>query len=149
MLRRHARRKFGVAALLSAVLALGAMTMLHGQGSARVSGVVKDPAGAIIPGAEVTLTQAETGQSSTMRTSAEGSYTFLDLPPGSYSLTAKSEGFKTYSQSGITVQVGHAITANIAMEIGSVNESLTVAGEAALVNTQTATLQQTVDSKRI
>src|SRR5207249_2838766 len=90
-----------------------------------------------------------TGQSRTMRTSAEGSYTFLDLPPGSYSLTAKSEGFKTYSQSGITVQVGHAITANIAMEIGSVNESLTVAGEAALVNTQTATLQQTVDSKRI
>jgi hypothetical protein len=122
---------------------------LHGQGSARIAGVVQDPAGAVIAGAEVTLTHVATSVSRRMTASSEGYYAFLDLTPGTYNLTATARGFKTFSQSGITVQVGRAVTVNISLELGSVSESVTVTGEAALVNTQTSTIQQTVDTKRI
>lgn len=124
-------------------------TLLFSQGSARISGAVTDPAGAIVVSAEVSLTNAATGQSRSMRTSAEGTYTFLDVTPGIYNLSAKAQGFKAFSQNGITVQVGNAITLNVPMELGSVTESLIIQGEAALVNTQTSTVQQTVDQKRI
>ncbi|MBM3776474.1 MAG: carboxypeptidase regulatory-like domain-containing protein [Acidobacteria bacterium] len=69
---------------------------LFGQGSARISGVVTDPAGAMVAGAEVTLTNVATGQSRSILTSSEGTYTFLDVLPGSYNLTAKAQGFKTF-----------------------------------------------------
>src|ERR1041385_1566857 len=62
---------------------------------------------------------------------------------------ATAQGFKSFAQSGITVQIGHAITLNVSMEIGAISESVTVAGEAALVNTQSSTVQHTVDSARI
>ena len=120
-----------------------------GQGSARIGGVVSDPTGAVVASAEVALTEVTTGAVRKMQTSTEGAYVFLDLPPGTYTLQATAQGFKSFSQSGITVQVGHAITLNVAMEVGSISESVTVAGEAALVNTQSSTVQHTVDSARI
>jgi hypothetical protein len=122
---------------------------MYGQGSARIAGTVSDPAGAVIPGAEVTLTQAATGASRSMLTSSDGYYIFLDLSPGLYSLGTAAKGFKTSTQPGITVEVGHAITVNISLELGAVTESMTVASAAPLVNTQTSTVQHTVDSERI
>lgn len=122
---------------------------LFAQGSARIAGVVTDPVGAYVPAAEVTLTQSETGATRTMQSSTAGAYVFLDLTPGTYSIAVKAQGFKTFTRSGITVQTGHAITINVPMELGAVTESLTVAGEAPLVNTQISTVQHTVDSKRI
>src|SRR5207245_469631 len=118
-------------------------------GSARIGGVVSDPTGAVVASAEVALTEVTTGAVRKMQTSTEGAYVFLDLPPGTYPLQATAQGFNSFSQSGITVQVGHAITLNVAMEVGSISESVTVAGEAALVNTQSSTVQHTVDSARI
>src|SRR5689334_9194096 len=88
-----------------------------GQGSARIAGVVADPTGAVVSGAEITIQEVSTSATRKMMTSTEGGYVFLDLPPGEYTLSAKALGFKTFSQSGITVQVGHAITLNIGMEI--------------------------------
>src|SRR4051794_33621983 len=76
-----------------------------GQGSARVAGVVTDPTGAVLANAAVEITEASTGATRKMITSSEGSYIFLDLPPGEYTLAAKASGFKSFSQSGITVQV--------------------------------------------
>jgi hypothetical protein len=135
------------AALATIVLLNG--LRLCGQGSARIAGTVTDPAGAVVPAAEVSLTEVATGATRKMQTSPEGSYVFLDLPPGTYTLSASASGFKSFSQTGITVQVGHVITVNVAMEIGSVAESLTITGEASLVNTQESTVQHTVDSARI
>lgn len=122
---------------------------LFAQGSARVSGAVNDPSGAIVSGATVTLTQEATGQAHTMTTSPAGTFTFLDLQPGRYDLNVRAEGFKAYSQTGITVQVGHAVTTNVTMDLGSVTESVNIVAEAPLVDTQTSTVQHTVDSKRI
>src|SRR5262245_46705538 len=83
------------------------------QGSARVDGLVSDPSGAVVSGAAVTLTHSATGQTHSMTTSPEGRFTFLDLPPGAYDLNVKAQGFKTFAQTGITVQVGHAVTTNV------------------------------------
>src|SRR5438477_12896883 len=98
-------RAFVAALLLSA-------PPVAGQGSARIAGVVADPTGAVISGAEINAQEVSTGASRKMLTSAEGTYVFLDLPPGEYTLTGKARGFKSFTQSGITVQVGHAITLN-------------------------------------
>jgi len=134
-----------------AIFAVGLLfhTSLFGQGSARIAGVVTDPAGAAVVRAEVTLTEIATGTNRVMQTSAEGSYVFLDLPPGTYTVSTTAPGFKTFSQTGITLQVGHLITINVPLEIGSVSDSMTITGEASLVNTQQSTVQHTVDSARI
>ena len=61
---------------------------LFGQGSARIAGIVTDPAGAIVSRADVTLTEVSTGTTRKMQTSSEDSYGFLDLPPATYTLSA-------------------------------------------------------------
>lgn len=134
---------------LSIAVLLFHASLLFSQGSARIAGTITDPAGAVITGANVTLTEVSTGSARKMQTSSEGSYVFLDLPPGTYTLSASAQGFKSFSQSGVTVQVGHLITINAALEIGSVSESMTITGDASLVNTQQSTVQHTVDSARI
>ena len=103
-----------------AVLFAAMPALLYGQGSARISGTVTDPAGAVISGATVALTQTATGQTLSMVSSAAGAYTFLDLTPGLYDLNVKAQGFKAHAQTGIIIQVGHAITLNVSMELGSV-----------------------------
>lgn len=148
MLRRMTSKAF-FPALVLALAPATHVNLLFGQGSARIAGTVTDSTGGVVAGAVVTLTHSATSQVHTMTTPTSGGYTFLDVAPGSYSLGVKADGFKLFNQSGIGVQVGHAVTLNVTMELGSVNESVTILGEAPLVNTQTSTVQHTVDSKRI
>ena len=140
--------------ILSYVLRCGCIVFcstmaLWCQGTARIAGAVTDPSSAPISGAAVALTETETQQTWRTTSSTDGAYVFLDIPPGQFRIEATVQGFKAYSHSGITVEVGHAVTVDIPMELGSLSESVKVTGEASLVNTQTSTLQQTVDTQRM
>jgi len=115
-------------------LALGQATQTYG----RIEGVVKDQSGAIIPGVSVTL-RTPTGTKNTL-TGDSGFFAFPFLTPGAYEIRVELEGFKTYDQSGITVQLGKTISLSITMETGDISDVIEVTGEAPLVDTTTTTV---------
>src|SRR5436853_7579247 len=91
--------------LVTVVLFALACTTVSAQSTAQVSGTVKDQSGAVLPGVEVTATQADTGLKRTAVTDETGSYILPNLPVGPYRLEAALPGFRTYVQSGIVLQV--------------------------------------------
>jgi Carboxypeptidase regulatory-like domain len=95
-----------------------------GRGS--ISGLVSDPTGAIIKGAEVTALNQATGVKLHTVTSDAGLYGFVSLPPGTYVVTASQKGFETVAQEKVSVTVDQTTTVNIALRVGSVTETITV-----------------------
>ena len=77
----------------------------RGQQQATLSGIVSDPSGAVIPDASVRVTDNATQVTRTAVTNATGYYLVLNLTPGTYSIAAQKEGFKTATQTGISLQV--------------------------------------------
>src|SRR6266516_152342 len=87
------------------VLALACAPAAHAQTVAQLSGTVVDDSGGALPGAEVTVTQTDTGMTRFVITSTEGGYVFTNLPIGPYKLTAKMSGFSSFEQTGIVLSV--------------------------------------------
>src|SRR6185437_9582744 len=92
-------KRNGLRAALGLTLALAAFSNAFAQFSGSISGTVTDPAGAVIPGATVTLTDTGTGVGKTATTDASGFYLFVSLAPGSYSLKTSAKGFTDSQQS--------------------------------------------------
>ena len=137
--------------LASAALGLSSLQPLNAQAvsSAEIHGVVTDPSGAIIAGAQVKATQAQTGQVRTTASNTDGSYVLPDLPVGPYSLEVSSQAFGSYVQSGIILQVGNNVQINIALHLGAVSQKLQVSANAAMVETQDTSISEVVDQRRI
>ena len=113
--------------------------------TASISGTIRDPQGVAVPGAEVKATRLETGAATVSTTNAVGIYAFTALPPGHYSLTVRSRGFKEIETRELLLSVQERLEQNFALEIGSVSETVTVEGSAPLVNTQDASVSTVVD----
>src|SRR2546425_13042754 len=92
------------------------------QGTAELSGTVKDQSGAVLPGVEVNATQTATGAKRTAVSDETGSYVLPNLPIGPYILEASLPGFKSYVQSGIVLQVGTNPLINVVLQVGQVAE---------------------------
>jgi hypothetical protein len=113
------------------------------------TGTVSDPSGAAIPNAKVTVTNTDTNLSATTTTSASGLYTFKELPPGTYRITAEASGFKTGSHVGVTLNAGVVQRVDFKMELGQAREIVEVFGQATVVNTEDSKLAATVGSAQI
>jgi hypothetical protein len=116
--------------------------------TARISGQITDAAGAVVPNSEVTLTNKNTGESRQAQSDADGYYTLTLIQPGTYDLSVKVQGFKEHLSTGLEVSVNDRKTINIALEAGSVTETVTVTGEAPLIQT-TATVGDVVENRRV
>ena len=103
-----------------------------------VTGTVIDAAGAVIPGAALTLINTATGSVYTTVTTETGNYTVPSLPVGTYNLTASKPGFNKYVQEGIQVQVAVSLRIDVALQVGSSVESVTVTASAPLLKTESA-----------
>ncbi len=114
-----------------------------------ISGTVADKTGAVIPGVTVTATNEATNVVNTVQTNASGAYSFLTLPVGTYDIEAKQTGFQNYKQTGITLNVNDHITVDVAMEVGTVSQTVEVSANAAHVDTTTATLGDVIGGKSI
>ncbi len=114
-----------------------------------LSGRVTDASGAAIPGAKVEVVESATGARSTVNSGAEGDYVLPFLSPGAYVLSVEAQGFKKYRQEGIQIGTNVRLTQNVALEIGSVQESVTVTADASLLNTATASVGQVITSSQI
>jgi hypothetical protein len=117
--------------------------------TASLSGTVVDASGAAIPDARVTVQNADTGFTQTVASGATGDYLFSRLPVGNYKLTVERQGMTTYSQSGISLEVNQAATQKVTMTIGAVSQEVTVAGDASLVTTQSATVGQVINERQV
>jgi len=124
-------------------------TAVWAQSTAQISGSIKDQSGALLPGAEVSVTQTETGLKRTALTNETGSYTLTNLPVGPYRLEATLPGFRTYAQTGIVLQVNSNPVINAVLGVGQVSEQIEVEANVALVETRTTGVGQVIDNQRV
>src|SRR5712691_10001444 len=104
--------------LLPFLIGLFACPAAWAQGTAQISGIVKDQSGAVLPGVEINATQTATGAKRTVVSDETGSYTLTNLPIGPYMLEASLPGFRTYLQTGIILQVGANPVISITLQVG-------------------------------
>ena len=119
------------------------------QVTASMTGSVKDATGAVIPEATVTIKHVETGTTRTAQTDAGGNYSIPSLPVGEYEVSAEKAGFKQVVRKGITLVVGQQAVVNLALEVGSVEQQVTVSAEAPLVNTTLSSTAGLVGEKEV
>src|SRR6266487_6070153 len=91
-----------------------------------LTGVVQDAAGAVVPGADVKVRNTDTSQEFSAQTNDAGGYTFSNLVSGAYELTFSANGFRPVTRQGIVVTVNTVRREDVALEVGQVNESVTV-----------------------
>src|SRR5438093_13373141 len=103
---------------------------------ARLRGKVSDEQGGVLPGATVTARQIETNTTRTSVTEGLGQYFLPNLPAGTYELTVELAGFSPGKRSNVALRVGQAADIDFVLRVGAVQESVTVAGQTALVETQ-------------
>lgn len=106
--------------------------------TATLQGLVLDPSGAAIPGAEVTLSNEATGQELSGASSMAGEFAITFVPPGTYTVLLTAEGFKSTSVEGLQLATGQRANVNYTLEIGATTETVTVTGAAPLMNTVNA-----------
>ncbi len=135
--------------VLSAFLLAGYPLFGQAVDVASVSGLVTDPTGAAVANAEVTITQTERQESHSTITDATGHYVFNNLPVGPYRLEVKARGFKDYVQTGILLQVGQNVSANVDMQLGNVSQTVEVQANAAMVETRESTVAQVINQKEV
>lgn len=117
--------------------------------TASLFGSVTDAQGATVPGARVTITNAATGLTRTGTTDTGGGFVFSLLPVGSYSLSVEQTGFRKYERRNILLQTNENVRVDAALEVGNVQEAVTVEALATQVDTRSATLNHTVEGTRI
>lgn len=118
--------------------------------TASLSGVVTDPTGALIAGAQVTATQKATGITREATTNGEGIYALTSLPPGEYEIKVQAPGFSTkVSQSPVMLQVGQSVTADVAMEIDSKAIVVDIITEIPLIDTLSSKVDSVVNEREI
>ena len=114
-----------------------------------VTGTIKDPSGAVVAGSQLTLTNEATGVAQKVRSNSSGSYVFEAVPVGSYTLKVEAAGFKTYEATGIQVHVQNIVTSDVSLEVGAVNNVVSVTSAAPLLQAQDASLGQTISAASI
>src|SRR5438309_880100 len=119
------------------------------QATAQISGAVRDQTGALLPSVEITATQTETGVARMTVTNQTGAYVLSNLAVGPYRLEATLQGFRTFVQSGIVLQVNASPVINVVLEVGQVTEQIEVQADAALVETRTSSVGLVIESQRI
>lgn len=116
--------------------------------TARIDGQVTDPNGAVVLNATITLTSTKTGEVRTVQSNDSGGYTIPLIPPGTYDLSVKAQGFKEYLSRGIELNVNDRKTINVGLETGAITESITVTSEAPLLQTS-PTVGDVVENRRV
>src|SRR5260370_29139840 len=128
----------------SGFLLLAAMlcweTSAFGQARSSLRGVITDPSGGVVAGASAVLSNPETGFTRTTLSAADGVYQFLEVPPGTYSLTVNAQGFKAAKLNSVQLLVNTPPAADVVLSIGASTEVVTVSTEAATLNTEDATV---------
>src|SRR5262245_30879990 len=117
--------------------------------TSRITGTVSDASGALVPGAMVTVRNEATGVAYTQPTTEAGLYGFSSLPVGTYTITVALAGFKTANKTGNILEVNTPLVINMALEVGGVTETVSIAAEVEVLQTSNAVIGNVVERKAI
>src|SRR2546425_4612979 len=135
--------------LAIALLATTASLAVAQITSATISGTIKDETGGVLPGVDVVVRNVDTGLTRSAVTDPNGYFTVPGLPPGKYETRAMLQGFRTGVQTGIALEVAQQAGLSLVLKVGTTEETITVSGESALVETRSAALSAIVLGKTI
>jgi hypothetical protein len=135
------------AVLSVALILLMAGTAYAQSGRGTIKGVVKDTTGAVMPGVAVTATNQGTNATTTATTNEEGLYSLLNLQLGTYSVEFVLQGFKPYRRDGITIDLGEIINLDTVLEVGGLEDMVTVTADTTLLETGNAEVGTTMQSE--
>ncbi|MFN7984953.1 MAG: carboxypeptidase regulatory-like domain-containing protein [Vicinamibacterales bacterium] len=142
------RRK--ILGYVAAAFACIAMLPAIAHAQSAIVGVVKDTSGAVLPGVTVeAASDALIEKTRSVVTDGSGQYRIVDLRPGSYSVTFSLEGFQSYKRDALELPAQFTMTINADMKVGSLEETLTVTGDAPTVDVQTAVHTQVLNREAI
>ena len=136
-------------ALTCMILAASVFAAFAQVTSGRLEGTVTDPQGATVPNAKVSVANTQTGQVFNLLTDDKGSWVVPSLPTALYTVTVGQPGFKTVTIENVKVDAGVPATANARLEVGSVAETVEVAGGADILQTQSATVSSTLVGRQL
>jgi hypothetical protein len=131
------------------VLALSAAPMFAQTNTGRVTGTVTDATGAVIPGVDITVRNPATGLIRNAVTNESGTYQVPLLPVGTYEVQAALAGFATEVRSGVTINVDAVVRQDFSLKVSSTAETIEVTAAAPLLQQETATLGQVIDSQKM
>src|SRR5215471_3830478 len=139
------------AAFVLCVTALAVTTSAQVTGSATLRGTLKDPKGAVVPNATVTLINEATQAERTTKSNDEGLYVFTAVIPGTYTLKVESSGFKTVSESGVGVETSSTRALDVTLDVGQPSETVTVVSGLAAdqLETETGSREKTITADQI
>ena len=142
-LRQSARFCFVTILLIAAAVCLWSQTE-----TGQITGTVTDPTGAVVPKANVTVTNVANGTQRTATSSDAGDFVVPDLLAGNYSVTVQASGFSTYKQD-INLTVGAKLGIDVKLQVGNTGTVVQVSEQAIRVNTETQTLSTTVSQQQV
>src|SRR5688500_1491120 len=136
-------------ALIGLLVVLLVATNAWAQSTAQINGTVTDSSGGVLPGVTVIAIQTDTGFRREVVTDEAGSYSLLNLPTGPYRLEATLAGFRTYSQTGIVLQVNSNPVIPVRLELGSLEETVSVEASAPLVETRNPAIGAVIENEAV
>src|SRR6476620_10212789 len=134
MPRLNSRMKLAMATIVVACLAGAAFGQNSGAGT--ITGTLRDPSGAVVPGASVTLRNTDTRIERKTATTEAGIYSAPFLKPGPYEVSVSKTGFSSVLRKDLTLQVGQTLTVDFSMGLQTAQELVTVSGQAGVVDTE-------------
>ncbi|MEO7142891.1 MAG: carboxypeptidase regulatory-like domain-containing protein, partial [Bryobacteraceae bacterium] len=146
----HSMYSNKIAAVLRLPLVFAAALVLFGQSTANqeITGAVKDATGAVVPNVAVTVRNTATGVTRSVETNQSGNYVAADLPIGFYTISAQAAGFKTFIKTNVELTVGSKLAVDVTLEVGNLTESVTIAADAAQVETNSGEVGRLVTGEQ-
>jgi hypothetical protein len=134
---------------LAAAMILGLPSIARAQGTGSISGTIKDTTSAVLPGATVIVKQIDTGATRELVTDEHGRYAAPNLPPGPYDVIASLTGFGSVTRSGVRLTVGRDAIVDVTLSVGTLQDQITVVGEAPTVDTRSASTGALISQEQI
>ena len=117
--------------------------------TADIVGTVTDNSGSIVPGAKITATNVETNLGYSAESNADGNFVLTQLPAGHYRFDAEKTGFKSWRIADIRLAIGDRYRADVRMEVGRLDQTITVLAEEAHLQTESATVASLIDERQV
>ena len=134
---------------VAAIILLSATPIWSQEARATLSGTITDPSGSALVGAQVHITNIETGITLSTQSNDLGQYHLLFVNPGSYRISVEAKGFRTFVRESVVLTLGEAATLDVPMQVGSQSETVTVAAQAPLLDAEKADRGMVVDQKNL
>src|SRR5258708_9930774 len=120
------KNKWFVIGLTLTLCAFFSILALAQETTGGLQGTVKDPTGAVVPGAKVVVAASTLVGTKEIDTDGSGYYRFANLPPGTYTITVTAKGFKTFKRDDLVIEVGHLPSVDLTLEVGTASEIVEV-----------------------